>query len=372
VLVESLRISDFRNVALASITPDERFNVFVGPNGQGKTNLLESIYVLGALKSFRAFRNRDLIRQGADVAVIEADVDRGGVRRQARVTVRPNGRRVEINNKNVANLRDFFGTFNALVFSPEDIGVLRGAPADRRLFFDRMIFHAQPAFATESGDYDNVLRSRNATLRQEEPDRSLLAVYDEQLGRLGARIVMRRLELLRRIHDTFTETFAEIFAAGHAPSVVYAPDGLGGLLLPDLEKYTEEELALHLARQLRRLTSHDIARGHTTVGPHRDDFDATLETNPVRTWASQGQHRAFALSLKITEIKLLRAQLGYDPVLLLDDVSSELDPVRNQRLFDFLSGLDGQVFITTTDLAYVRLSHPFTRWQIEAGKVVND
>lgn len=369
MLVQSLRIRDFRNVAAAELVPDERFNVFVGPNGHGKTNLLESIYLLGALKSFRAFRNRDLIREGAELAVVEADVDRGGMRREARVSVRPNGRRVEINGKSVSNLRDFFGTFNALVFSPDDIGVLRGAPADRRLFFDRMIFHATPAYAIESADFENVLRNRNALLRTERPDRALLGIYDEQLGQLGARIVTRRLELLRSLTEPFQRTFAEIFAPGLDPQVAYEPEGLGGVTAAQVVAMKEDELADAIRTAMRRVVAHDLERGHTTVGPHRDDFGTTLQGHPVRTWASQGQHRAFALALKITEIAMLRAQLGYDPVLLLDDVSSELDPARNERLFDFLSGLDGQVFITTTDSAFIRLTHPYTRWHVEAGTI---
>lgn len=370
--VENVRVGDFRNLAAVSFEPDPHFNVLWGDNGQGKTNLLEAIYVLGALKSFRSFKNRELIREGAEQATIEAVFDRGGSRRDARVTVRPTSRRVEVNQKPVTQLRDFFGTFNAVVFCPDDIGVLRASPADRRTFFDRMIFHAQASYGSEFGDYETTLRSRNAMLRSERPDRALIEVYDQQLGRLGARIVVRRLALLDRLAVPLQALFAEIFGAGFAVGVRYEPDGLGLADGQGLAELGEDGLAAHLTGRLRRAVNADLERGHTALGPHRDDFGATLDGRPIRSWGSQGQHRTLALALKISEIKLLSAQLGYDPVLLLDDVSSELDPERNRRLFEFLSSLDGQVFITTTDPSYVRIEKPMTRWRIHSGELQRD
>ncbi len=368
--IDSLAVRDFRNLASVALQPDPRFNVFVGDNGQGKTNLLESIYVLSALKSFRSFRNRDLIRRDAQHATIEARIDRSGSWRDARVTIRPGGRRVEINDKTVSNLADFFGTFNALVFSPDDIGVLRGSPADRRLFFDRMVFHAVPAFAAESAAYETALRSRNVVLRQERVDRALVAAYDAQLARYGAAILVRRRALLERLAEPLQDAFGEIFGPGLDPRVCY--DGEGSGLVDAMLEADAPTLEAQLLARLEQSLRGDAERGHTSVGPHRDDFVATLQGEPVRVWASQGQHRAFALALKITEIRLLRELLEQEPVLLLDDVSSELDARRNAQLFDFLSNTGGQVFITTTDVAHVRLRGPFSRWRIHDGQLGND
>ena len=182
---DALRIQTFRNLRLVELEPDPRFNVVVGPNGHGKTNLLEAVYVMAALKSFRGQKNRDLITHDEKHAIIEGRFDRAGVRRDLRVTIRSNGKKVELNDKTVRNLADFFGTVNTVVFAPEDIGVMRGSPGDRRLLLDRMIFNARPAYASEMSDYESALKQRNRLLRDDEPDRALLAAYEEQLIPLG-------------------------------------------------------------------------------------------------------------------------------------------------------------------------------------------
>lgn len=366
--IDSLRVRDVRNLAAVAIDPDPRFNVIHGANGQGKTNLLEAVGLLSSLKSFRSFRNRDLIRSGADEGVIEARVDRAGQRRDVRITVRPTRKRVELNDSVVRQLSDFFGAVNVVVFSPEDVSVFRGGPGDRRVFLDRMIFAARPAFAAESADYDTVLRQRNAVLKHDQPDRALIAVYDDQLIELGATMIERRIAFLNAIREPFVEAFGEIFDTRLPVDLGYVTRWTNEPLAPDV-LHDAAGVREALRSALDGAWHRDRARGFTTVGPHRDDIDAMIEGQPLGTWGSQGQHRAWVLALKITEIRQLRDRLGHDPILLLDDVSSELDPKRNAKLFDFLSDLDGQVFITTTDVAYIRLAHPFARWAVSGGEV---
>lgn len=366
--IDALRVRDVRNLADVVIEPDPRFNVIHGANGQGKTNLLEAVGLLSSLRSFRSFRNRDLIRHGTDEGIIEARVDRAGVRRDVRISVRPGRKRVQLNDAVVRQLSDFFGAVNVVVFSPEDVSVFRGGPGDRRVFFDRMIFAARPAFAAESADYDTVLKQRNAVLKQDQPDRALVAVYDSQLIELGATMIERRVAFLDEIRDPFVTAFGEIFGTELPVDLNYVTRWTPHPLAAD-QLHDAGAIRDALRAALSNSWLRDRARGFTTVGPHRDDVDAALESQPLSTWGSQGQHRAWVLALKITEIRQLRKQLGHDPILLLDDVSSELDPRRNERLFDFLSELDGQVFITTTDVAYIRLAHPFTRWAVHQGEV---
>ena len=370
MLVRSLRLRDFRNLSAVEIEPGPRFNVIVGANGQGKTNLLESVYLLAALKSFRSLRNAALIRHGAETALCSAWIDRGGVRREVDLTLRPRGRKVSLNGNTVRRVSDFFGLVNAVSFCPEDVTVLRDSPGDRRTFLDRMIFNANPKYAGEMSDYEAALKNRNALIKDGiVRDQELLKVYDEQVIQHGVRVIERRRDHIDAMRAPLIQSFEEIFGEGFDPNISYRMKFLGDD--PDHESVlaSNERLTEAYRAALDGARRKDLARGFTTVGAHRDDFATYLLGNPMKDFASQGQHRAFVLAMKITEIRMLREQLGHYPILLLDDVSSELDPQRNEKLFDFLSTIEGQVFITTTDVKYVRLHHEFRRFDVSDGEV---
>ncbi len=370
MLVRSLRLRDFRNLPAVEIEPGLRFNVIVGQNGQGKTNLLESVYLLAALKSFRSLRNAALIRHGAPNALCSAWIDRGGMRREVELTLRPRGRKVSLNGNTVRKLSDFFGLVNAVSFCPEDVTVLRDSPGSRRTFLDRMIFNALPGYATEMSDYEAALKHRNALIKDGiVRDQSLLSVYDQQVVMHGTEVMARRRDFIAEMREPLIQSFGEIFGEGFDPDIAYRSKFLGDHPEHDEILNDDARLAAEFQTALDNARRKDLARGFTTIGPHRDDFIAHLLGNPMRDFASQGQHRAFVLALKITEIRMLRETLGHYPILLLDDVSSELDPQRNEKLFDFLSTIEGQVFITTTDVNYVRLHHEFRRFDVSNGQV---
>jgi DNA replication and repair protein RecF len=323
------------------------------------------VSLLATLRSFRSFRNRDLIEREQNDSVIAATVQRGEQRRDVKVTIHSNGKRVELNSKPVRDLGLFFGQLNTVTFSPEDVGVFKASPADRRLFFDRIIFNLTPAYAQEMNEYETALRSRNALLKVEHPEPALLEAWNEPLARAGAAVIHRRMRLLELLHERFQSAFSEIFAADFQATLAYEcavmDAGESGRTLEQTEQ--------RLRAELRATTSRDVARGFTGVGPHRDDFLANLNGDPIRTWGSQGQHRAFVLALKTTEIRLLEQTLGFAPMLLLDDVSSELDPERNARLFQFLATFTGQVFITTTDPSFIRIDSAARRWRVREGTI---
>ena len=220
MLLRQLRLRDFRNVASLEIAPDPRFNVIAGANGEGKTNLAEAVFVLAALKSFRQLRNDAMVRRGATAAICSASVERLGARRDVEVTITETSRRVTLNGKPIRKLADFFGNLNVVAFGPEDIGVMRGAPSERRVALDRMVFNAWPAFADESARYEAALKNRNALLRQVADgsasfDGALLDIYDRQVSSFGARIVARRAAFLARFVAPFNDAFGEIFGPGH-------------------------------------------------------------------------------------------------------------------------------------------------------------
>jgi DNA replication and repair protein RecF len=367
MLVEAIRLRDFRNIAEAMIEPHPRFNVLWGDNGQGKTNILEALYLLSAVKSFRPQTNADLIRHGADQALLEAKVDRGGYERVVKLEISERGKKVFLNNNPVRNLSDFFGTVNVVVFGPEDIQILKGSPSERRRFVDRAIFNAQPGYALESQHYDDVLKQRNALLKERKFDRTLLEIYDEQLIQYGADVLARRLEFVEDFRPVLHATFQSIFDESFEADVVYDVKWAERRFTEAPERVELERL---LADGLRSTAEEERDRGYTVIGPHRDDLAATLNGHDVKTFASQGQHRAFVLAMKIAEIRFLEERFHFAPILLLDDVSSELDRERNRFLFDFLrERTDGQVFITTTHRDYILLEEDVQTFRVESGTV---
>jgi DNA replication and repair protein RecF len=368
--VRALEVAQFRNLAEALLEPHPRFNVLSGDNGQGKTNLLEAIYLLGTLRSFRAARTEEMVRFGAERASVRARVEKLGVERLLEVALAPGHKNARVDGKG-ARATDYFGGFNVVLFAPEDLRLPRGAPSGRRRFMDRAVWNAHPAYLNEVQTYERVLKSRNALLRENgslgpRPKagaargasfNDLLDVYDEQLARAAVPIVSRRRALVEELRPLAQHAFARVTQAG-------------------LELQMEYETALDISNiadsLLMRLNNDkrkDLARGATSSGPHVDDLDFGLDGKPARLYASQGQLRALVLALKIAEIEFLRMKLGDAPVLLLDDVSSELDPTRNAQLFDFLRSVPCQAFITTTHPSHVLLSEERLDYQVVAGRI---
>ena len=368
-----LRIESFRNLAAVELEAGTRFNIFFGANGQGKTNLLESIYMLGAVKSFRPQRNSELIRWGDKIAIIEGRIDRAGVDRVARITVSPQGKQVHLNGSVLKKLSSFFGSLNVTVFAPDDLAIVKAGPDLRRRFLDRAIFNLSASYLSEVMAYQGVVKRRNALLRTEKRDLDLLEIYDQQLASHGATVVCRRLSYLNGFRPIFEETFRAIFE-GEAPSqsllktsVTYKAAWAAAHTLA--EDPDPAEIQGQLTAALEAARSHDFARRYTTAGPHRDDLIFKLGGHPAKAFASQGQQRAIILAMKIAEVRLFEETRGFRPILLLDDVSSELDRTRNSHLFDFLKENPGQVFITTTHRDHILLEEQVRTFSIEAGAI---
>lgn len=371
MILDALRLRHFRNIESAFIQPHRRFNIFAGDNGQGKTNLLEAIYLLSAVKSFRPQQtNASLIQFGQSDSTLEARVDRGGHERIIRLDISEQGKRIFLNENAVRNLSDFFGTVNVVIFGPEDIVILKGGPSERRRFIDRAIFNAHPAFATETQHYEEVLKHRNALLKEQQIDQALLSVYDEQLIQYGARIVQRRLDFIRHFRPVLRRIFKAIFHEDFEAEIAYDMKWSEQIQAPTRELEDSSQIERALAEGLRQTSRDERDRGYTLIGPHRDDLSAALNGRDVKTYASQGQHRAFVLAMKIAEISYLEERYHFAPILLLDDVSSELDRERNRFLFDFLrERAEGQVFITTTHRDFILLDEDVRVFHVEHGDV---
>ncbi|MFI5288734.1 MAG: DNA replication/repair protein RecF [Polyangia bacterium] len=355
--VIALEAVDFRNLAQVVVEPHPRFNVLHGDNGQGKTNLLEAVYLLGTLRSFRAAKTEELIRFGQARARVRARVSRLGTERLLEVELSPGHKSARLDGKH-ARSSQYFGGFNVVLFAPEDLRLPRGAPSGRRRFLDRAIFNAQPGYLAEAQSYERVLRSRNALLRSGAFDPALLEVYETQLAEAAVPLVTRRHRFVEALAPKVAETFSRV---------------TGGLSLEIAYESTldvpEERIAGLLRERLLAERRRDAARGATSSGPHTDDLALRFEGRAAGAYASQGQLRAIVLALKIAEIEQLTSALGDAPVLLLDDVSSELDATRNAQLFEFLREVPSQAFITTTHPAHVLLTKDRQDYQVVSGTI---
>jgi len=344
----SLSVRDFRNIELAELSPAARATVIVGPNGQGKTNLLEALYLLATLRPLRTNRFGDLVRFGAERARVSGRFVLGGAERAIAVECDRDGREAFVDGKAVRALGDYFGGLSVVAFTPDDLAVLKGGPEGRRRLLDRAVFNRFPAHLEACRDYQRALKQRNRLLKDGAPF-ELIDAHNEALAKTGARVVVRRRALMAELSPRAQRSF-EAIAKGDKKLVVdYRPDVLAEEALECEEKAQAALLAL-----VRRRTALDLERGFTSAGPHTDDLEVKLGGRSARGFASQGQQRAIVLALKIGEIENLRESGGVAPMLLLDDVSSELDPARNAYLMEYLRACGLQVFLTTTDERLVR------------------
>jgi DNA replication and repair protein RecF len=352
-----LRVQNFRNLASVDIQLGRRFNVITGANGQGKTNLVEAIFLLGTVKTFRAQKNRELVRWGTELAVVEGLVERRDDERVARVEVSTQSKSVFLGDMPVARLSDFFGTLNVVVFTPDDLFLVKGGPGERRRFLDRAIFNLRSSYAGDAVRYDQLLKQRNAHLRTPKLDPVLLDIYDEQLSLLGARVAEARKNFVAVFGPRLSEVFGQIFGALSVEARYDAP------------WWQQDDARLSLQAALARTREDDQRRGSTSAGPHRDDLRLDLDGKPARVFASQGQQRAMVLAMKIAEVRLFEAEKGFRPILLLDDVSSELDKDRSRFLFEHLIAHPGQVFVTTTHRDHIPLWEDVCEYGVSDGAV---
>jgi len=353
-----------RNLRPVQLQPRERFNVFVGDNGQGKTNLLEAIYTIATLRSFRTAKLTDLIAFGATEAKLGARVVKDDLVRVYEVDLAPGARKVRLDGKAVRPLSRYFGGFNVVVFTPEDLALPRGSPGDRRRFLDRGVFNFEPGYLAIATDYDKVLRTRNSVLKQAGQGvlvgrqlEEMLSVYDVQLATLAVSIVAARVKFLETLGPELVSAFAAITRTGLGAGARYVSKLVG-----KPATVIEDELRLGRAK--------DLATQSTQLGPHRDDVVLELDGREAGSFASQGQLRAIMLAWKTAELLVLGRAHGDPPILLLDDVSSELDPARNEFLFQHLATLAGQCFITTTHGSHVLLHAERADYRIQAGQIL--
>ncbi len=326
---------DVRSYAAAEIDLAPGLTALLGDNGQGKTNVLEAISWLATLSSFRGAPTEAMIRKGAERAVIRAEGEREGRSILVEAELVANGRnRVLVNRQPLKRARDLLGVLRVTVFSPDDLELVKGGPAERRRYLDDALVASHPRYDALRSQFDKVLKQRNALLkgvngRLDESAAFTLDVWDAKLVETGGALASARQKLLARLSPVLTETYD---AVAHGPAEVTAT-------------YVAEWASAGLADALQAARADDVRRGVSTVGPHRDDLDLAIGGLPARTHASQGEQRSLALALRLAAHHVITEVTGATPVLLLDDVFSELDPERSDALLANLP--PGQTLLTS-------------------------
>ncbi|MFY9913654.1 MAG: DNA replication/repair protein RecF [Nocardioidaceae bacterium] len=353
--VSHLTLVDFRSYASADVEIRPGVSAFIGPNGQGKTNLVEAIDYVATQSSHRVASDQPLVRFGADQAIVRTTIQRDDRQALIELEINPGkSNRARLNRGAVPRAREVLGILRTVVFSPEDLSLVKGDPGDRRRFLDDLLVARQPRFAGVRADYDRVLRQRNTLLKtaggrrsgqRNEGALSTLEVWDAHLARAGAELLAARLALVDELRPHVARHYADVSVS------VPRPDGGNDATLAykpslDLEPglVEREPLMEALLAELGRRRSDELDRGVSLVGPHRDDLVLSLGVLPARGYASHGESWSFALGLRLAAFELLRAD-GDDPVLILDDVFAELDDLRRGRLAQLVAETE-QVLVT--------------------------
>ena len=367
MIIQQLTLRNFRNYEETVLTPHEGVNLFFGANGSGKTNLLEAVHYCALGKSHRVSGDQGVVRFGESFAVCGVSVMTGGVRREITVRLLPgenNKKVILLDQKPIRRFSDMMGCLQCVIFSPEDLGLIREGPSMRRRYLDMMISQVNRNYFIALQQYRSGLEQRNALLKNLRANprggEAMLDVFEQAMASPAGVIVSARKKVVEMLSALAAETYRDI--SGREEEIFQASYHSA---FRDSEKVEEE-----FARLLRENREEDLRLGLTSSGPHRDDLYLSLNRKNMKVYASQGQIRTAALSLKLAQMKALRAMSGEPPVLLLDDVMSELDRERRMRLVQEIR--DYQTFITCTDESDLELDtdHRIYHVSAPAGKAL--
>lgn len=355
--VVSLQVSDFRNLQEVALFPCDGMNILYGDNAHGKTNLLEAIWLMTGGKSFRGSKDRDLVRFGCDKASVEARFVGGGREQKAIVCIETR-RKVSLNGIAQSSPKKLTGRFCAVIFSPDHLSLIKDGPEERRRFLDAACCQHRPSYMRVLSDYTRLVKQRNQWIKavkngDQAPDDVLLDALDERLAAAGSAVRRVRRDYIDLLSPRCEAYYNGLSKGREQMALIY--------------EESADERELYTA--IREARTRDMKAGFSTVGPHRDDFEVMIGGAQARLYGSQGQQRSAVLSLKLAEAALLRESYGENPVILLDDVMSELDYSRQEYILNHIEGF--QVFITCCDPTAITRLTGGAVYHIENGCVTD-
>ena len=345
--MKELHLANYRNYETLSLQFSPQINVFIGENAQGKTNVIESIYVLAMAKSHRTTNDKELIHWSADYGKIKGVIEKKYGAIPIELNISKKGKKGKVNHIEQNRLSDYIGQMNVVMFAPEDLNIVKGSPQVRRRFIDMEIGQISPVYLHDLLNFQKILKQRNQYLKMNQGklmmNDLMLDVYTEQYIQASIKIIQKRFQFMELLQQWAEPIHFGISRGLEKLLVKYQP--VTGML----SNFTIEEMTQHFEKKIIEVRQRELERGVTLVGPHRDDLQFIVNDYDVQTFGSQGQQRTTALSLKLAEIELIKQETGESPILLLDDVLSELDDYRQSHLLNTIQG-EVQTFVTTTSV----------------------
>lgn len=358
MIIKNLELTNYRNYTNQKVEFSPNLNVIIGKNAQGKTNLLESVFLCAIGRSPRTSKDKDLINWNSDYARVTLSVEKKIGSKEIDLYLFNNqNKAIKIDKIGIKKIGQLLGTFNAIYFSPDELKLIKESPDERRRFMDIDLCQFDKNYFYSLGNYNKVLMQRNKLLKT--PDiqtlKDTITIWNEQLATHGARIILLRLNLIEKLKKFAHKIHKELTSDLEDLELTYV-----GYVAE-----TENELKNLLLKKYEESIDKDIKLGYTTVGPHRDDLKIEANNIDLRSFGSQGQQRTASLSLKLAELEVFRENLGEYPVLLLDDVLSELDMTRQNKLLEFIRPI--QTLISCTDFDF---DIPHKKYHIDGGQII--
>lgn len=362
MILKKVWLEQYRNITAVSMEPARHLTILHGRNGQGKTNILESVYLLGTARTFRSAKIPDLVGHGYTAASVRGMVQSAGVENEIILQLENNTRRISISGKNVHRSAELHGKLAVVIFSPDDTAMVKLGPETRRRYLDRSLYASDARFLQNYHNYYRTLKQRNALLKTNQY--TTLDLWTEQLAEAGERLMEDRRRYVDRLGKLLQQHYQQIAGEREKAEIHYHPDVFSD----------QENGKASLLQLLQSQKDHDQRMKNTGHGPHRDDLMFLIDGYPLKSFGSQGQQRSFVLALKLAELDYLQETFGETPVLLLDDIASELDRQRMMNLLTFVRQREVQVFITTTDVTPFLpvLQHDSRVFRVAGGKLMDE
>lgn len=361
--VNSVKIKNFRNIADLSFTADNGVNVIYGENAQGKTNILESIWLFTGCKSFRGAKDNELIKFGENFSKINLEFSDNLREKKSEIIITDKKKNASLNGVSLRSTAELIGSFYAVIFSPVHLSLIKDGPSARRRFLDTALCQLKPSYAEHLAGYKRALVQRNALLKDLHLNSELydmLDTWDDQLARYSACVIKERFQYIDLLSDYSKNIYSGISENKEEFSVFYSKK--------ISKDYSVKDIYLSEIENLKNSRKEDIFSKTTTVGPHRDDLEILINNVSARSFGSQGQQRSCALALKLGESEIIKKVTGETPVALLDDVMSELDEKRQDYVLNHIN--DRQVFLTCCDPSQVLRLCGGKSFLIKGGEII--
>ena len=361
MFIKRLQMLNYRNYNVLDISLGPHVNVFMGDNAQGKTNILEGIYYCAFARSHRTSKDRELINWNSDNALLSVTVGRERLDKRIDISILKDGKKaIQINKIKIKKIGELFGNFNVVMFSPEDLKIIKDSPGVRRKFIDMELCQLNPKYYYNLVQYNKVLNERNSILRNRNINKDILDVYDMHLVEFGYNIIMDRLEYIEKLNKYSTKIHSDITSGKERIEFKYVST------IKDLENIRESFYSLLEKNRVR-----DCERGITSVGPHRDDFTVLINDIDTKSYGSQGQQRTAVLTIKFSSLEIIKDLTGEFPVLLLDDVLSELDFSRKRYILSTIGDIQTIITCTGIEDLYEYLDDKSKVFKVRDGEILN-